>query len=108
MSGAERKGREGEEEEGRREERDGFWGPWDGSLPSGILSWSKSQALIRRGPKTQTLKGPRRTSEKATACHSGPGPTVQRAGMGWGPILLSKAIGLEPDLEVQVSRTLRP
>ena len=85
MAGSERKGREGEEGEGRREETDGFWGPWDGSLPSRTLSWSKSQALIRRGPKTQTVEGPMGTSERKPLSASG--LAVQRAGLGQGTCL---------------------
>lgn len=78
-------GRIGEEGEGRRQEADGFWGPWDGSLPSRTLSWSKPQALIRRGPKTQAVEGPVGTSERKPLSASR--LAVQRAGVGQGTCL---------------------
>lgn len=78
-------GRIGEEQEGRRQETDGFWGPWDVSLPSRTLSWSKSQALIGRGPKTQTAERPMGTSERKPLSASR--MAVQRAGVGQGTCL---------------------
>ena len=78
-------GRIGEEQEGRRQETDGFWGPWDVSFPSRTLSWSKSQALIGRGPKTQTAERPMGTSERKPLSASR--MAVQRAGVGQGTCL---------------------
>lgn len=71
----------------RREERGDRWllGALGWVSAFQDIVWSKSQALIRRGPKTQTVEGPMGTSERKPLSASG--LAVQRAGVGQGTCL---------------------